>query len=74
MTDDSQAYAENYKILENIHQKLQNSQNSPHLIDELAPLLEKGSKSYRICSERISQAEKLIAEFEKGLQNVSTKE
>ncbi|WP_192483759.1 MULTISPECIES: exodeoxyribonuclease VII small subunit [Cysteiniphilum] len=64
MTNKTKTYAENYAILEEINYQLQQGQNNPNMIDELAPMLEKASKSYLICKERIAAAEKFIAEFE----------
>jgi len=62
-------YAENYKQLEEINDKLQKEQSDPSIIDQLAPMLEKASKSYIICKERIEAAKKFIADFEKNLDN-----
>jgi len=45
--------------------KLQNNQNNPTIIDELAPLLEAASKSYQICKDRLNSTEKFLAEFSK---------
>lgn len=62
---ESTTYAQNYQTLEQINAKLQNGQNNPNIIDELAPMLEAASKSYQICKARIDAAEKFVAEFEK---------
>ena len=64
MESTSKSYSENYKILEDIHNKLQSGQNNPNVIDELAPMLEAASKSYQACKKRIVDAEKFVAEFE----------
>ena len=64
MESTSKSYSENYKVLEDIHNKLQSGQNNPNVIDELAPMLEAASKSYQACKTRIEAAEKFIAEFE----------
>ncbi len=64
MATQSKKFAKNYKILEDINNKLQDSQDNPALLDELAPMLEQASKSYKICKERISAAQKFIDEFE----------
>lgn len=65
MTNQSSTYAANYSKLEEINRKLQEGQNNPNIIDELAPLLEQASKSYLVCKERIDAVEKFITEFEK---------
>ncbi|MBK2124834.1 exodeoxyribonuclease VII small subunit [Fangia hongkongensis] len=65
MESTSKSYSENYKILEDIHNKLQSGQNNPNVIDELAPMLEAASKSYQACKERIEAAEKFVAKFER---------
>ena len=66
MAETSTTYAQNYQTLEQINTKLQNGQNNPNIIDELAPMLESASKSYQVCKARIDAAEKFIAEFETG--------
>ena len=58
--------AQNYQTLEQINAKLQSGQNNPHIIDELAPMLQAASKSYQVCKARIEAAEKFVAEFESG--------
>lgn len=69
MTDQSKIFAENYAVLESINQKLQDEQNSPTIIDDLAILLEQASKSYNQCKERIKKAESFIAEYEKNIDH-----
>ena len=64
MASQCKKFAINYEILEDINEKLQDSQDNPALLDELAPMLEQASKSYKICKERISAAQKFIDEFE----------
>lgn len=59
-------YAENYKILEEINDKLQNGQSNPNLIDELAPLISQATKSYQLCSDRIKAAEKVLQEHKRN--------
>ena len=63
MSEEPKTYADNYSVLEQINSKLQNGQNNPNIIDELAPMLESASKSYQICKDRINAAEKFVAEF-----------
>ncbi|MFC4892701.1 exodeoxyribonuclease VII small subunit [Pseudofrancisella aestuarii] len=64
MATQSKKFARNYEILEEINEKLQDGQDNPALLDELAPLLEQASKSYKLCKERILAAQKFIDEFE----------
>jgi len=64
MATQSKKFAKNYEILEEINEKLQDSQDNPALLDELAPMLEQASKSYKVCKERIEAAQKFIDEFE----------
>ncbi|QIV96129.1 exodeoxyribonuclease VII small subunit [Allofrancisella inopinata] len=64
MATQSKKFAKNYEILEQINEKLQDSQDSPALLDELASILEQASKSYKLCKERIDAAQKFIDEFE----------
>ncbi|APC97972.1 exodeoxyribonuclease VII small subunit [Francisella frigiditurris] len=64
MATQSKKFARNYEILEEINEKLQDGQDNPALLDELAPLLEQASKSYKFCKERILAAQKFIDEFE----------
>ena len=64
MTTQSKKFAKNYEILEEINEKLQDGQDNPTLLDELAPMLEQASKSYKICKERIAAAQKFIDEFD----------
>ena len=68
MTKESKIYADNYRKLESINEKLQNNQHNPEMIDSLAPMLEQASKSYQLCKSRIESAEKFISEFEKETQ------
>ncbi|WP_150468366.1 exodeoxyribonuclease VII small subunit [Francisella sp. SYW-9] len=65
MATQSKKFAKNYEILEQINEKLQDNQDNPALLDELAPMLEQASKSYKLCKERISAAQKFIDEFDK---------
>lgn len=60
----SKSYSDNYKQLEDISKQLQQEQNNPNLIDELAVMLEKASQSYTACKERIESVEKFMKEFE----------
>lgn len=69
MTEPSKTYAENYRQLEAINEKLQNDQHNPEMIDALAPMLAQASKSYQLCKTRIEAAAKFIAEFEKETQS-----
>ena len=64
MATQTKKFAKNYEILEEINEKLQDSQDNPTLLDDLAPMLEQASKSYKICKERIAAAQKFIDEFE----------
>ena len=64
MATQSKKFAKNYQILEEINDKLQNEQDNPALLDELAPMLEQASKSYKLCKERIAAAQKFIDEFD----------
>ena len=64
MATQSKKFAKNYEVLEEINEKLQDSQDNPALLDDLAPMLEQVSKSYKICKERIAAAQKFIDEFE----------
>ena len=64
MATQSKKFAKNYEILEDINEKLQNSQDNPALLDDLAKMLEQASKSYKVCKERIVAAQKFIDEFE----------
>jgi exodeoxyribonuclease VII small subunit len=64
MTTQSKKFAKNYEILEEINEKLQDGPDNPALLDELAPMLEQASKSYKICKERIAAAQKFIDEFD----------
>lgn len=64
MTTQSKKFAKNYEILEQINEKLQDNQDNPTLLDELAPMLEQASKSYKLCKERIDAAQKFIDEFD----------
>ena len=64
MATQSKKFAKNYEILEEINEKLQDGQDNPTLLDELAPMLEQASKSYTICKERIAAAQKFIDEFD----------
>ena len=68
MTDDSKSYADNYKILEEISKKLQQGDNTPVMIDDLAVNLEEASKAYNICNQRIQDSMKFIEEFQKNVQ------
>lgn len=68
MTNDSKSYADNYKILEGISKKLQQGDNTPAMIDDLAVNLEAASKAYNICNQRIQDSMKFIEEFEKNVQ------
>ena len=63
MATQSKKFAKNYKVLEEINEKLQNAQDNPALLDELAPMLEQASKSYKLCKERITAAQDFIDEF-----------
>ena len=45
MAVQSKKFAKNYEILEEINEKLQDSQDNPALLDDLAPMLEQASKS-----------------------------
>ncbi|MCF6768367.1 hypothetical protein L3V86_08325 [Thiotrichales bacterium 19S11-10] len=65
VTEESKKYADHYQVLETINSKLNEGQDSPTIIDELADLLETASKSYKICKERIASAEKFLTDFEK---------
>ena len=65
MATQSKKFAKNYQILEEINEKLQDNQDNPALLDELAPMLEQASKSYKLCKERIDAAQKFIDEFQK---------
>ena len=69
MSNKTDSYAANYQILEDINRKLQSGQHDPNLLDELAPMLEKASQSYKICKERIEAAEKFVKDFENQEQN-----
>ena len=69
MTEQSKTYADNYRQLEAINEKLQNDQHNPEMIDALAPMLEQASKSYQLCKTRIEAAAKFIADFEKETQS-----
>jgi len=69
MTEPSKTYADNYRQLEAINEKLQNDQHNPEMIDALAPMLEQASKSYQLCKSRIEAAAKFIAAFEKETQS-----
>lgn len=60
----TQIYAENYQILEEISERLQNGQSNPNIIDELASLIAQATKSYQLCSERIKSAEKVLEKHE----------
>lgn len=64
MATQSKKFAKNYQVLEEINEKLQDEQDNPALLDELAPMLEQASKSYKLCKERIAAAQKFIDEFE----------
>ncbi|QIW10416.1 exodeoxyribonuclease VII small subunit [Francisella sp. LA112445] len=64
MATQSKKFAKNYEILEQINEKLQDNQDNPALLDELAPMLEQASKSYKLCKERIDAAQKFIDEFD----------
>jgi exodeoxyribonuclease VII small subunit len=64
MATQGKKFAKNYEILEEINKKLQDSQDNPALLDDLAPMLEQASKSYKLCKERIIAAQKFIDEFE----------
>ncbi|AIT08922.1 hypothetical protein LO80_02290 [Candidatus Francisella endociliophora] len=64
MATQSKKFAKNYQILEEINEKLQDAQDNPALLDELAPMLEQASKSYKLCKERIAAAQKFIDEFD----------
>jgi exodeoxyribonuclease VII small subunit len=64
MATQSKKFAKNYEILAQINEKLQDQQDNPALLDELAPMLEQASKSYKLCKERITAAQKFIDEFE----------
>ncbi|MED7789169.1 exodeoxyribonuclease VII small subunit [Francisella sp. 19X1-34] len=66
MATQSKKFAKNYEILEQINEKLQDNQDNPALLDELAPMLEQASKSYKLCKERIDAAQKFIDEFDKS--------
>ncbi|API87022.1 exodeoxyribonuclease VII small subunit [Francisella uliginis] len=66
MATQSKKFAKNYEVLEQINEKLQDNQDNPALLDELAPMLEQASKSYKLCKERIDAAQKFIDEFDKG--------
>ena len=63
MATQSKKFAKNYEILESINEKLQDNQDNPALLDELAPMLEQASKSYKLCKERIAAAQKFLDEF-----------
>jgi exodeoxyribonuclease VII small subunit len=65
MATQSKKFAKNYEILEQINEKLQDNQDNPALLDELAPMLEQASKSYKLCKERIDAAKQFIDEFSK---------
>ena len=64
MATQSKKFAKNYQVLEEINEKLQDSQDNPALLDDLALMLEQASKSYKVCKERIAAAQKFIDEFE----------
>jgi exodeoxyribonuclease VII small subunit len=64
MATQRKKFAKNYEILEQINEKLQDNQDNPALLDELAPMLEQASKSYKLCKERIDAAQKFIDEFD----------
>ncbi|ASG67674.1 hypothetical protein fh0823_03750 [Francisella halioticida] len=64
MATQSKKFAKNYETLEQINEKLQDNQDNPALLDELAPMLEQASKSYKLCKERIDAAQKFIDEFD----------
>ena len=68
MSNKTDTYSEHYKLLEEINQKLHSDHEKPYIIDQLAPMLEQASKSYKICKSRIDGAEKLIAKFEKQIE------
>ena len=74
MTKQSKSYADSYKKLEIINQKLQNEQNNPDLIDQLASMLEEASTSYVICKERIEEAQKFMKEFENKSNDINDKQ
>lgn len=65
MTTQSKKFAKNYEILEEICDKLQNDRDDPAVLDDLAQMLEKASKSYQICKERIDAVQKFIDDFDK---------
>ena len=64
MAVQSKKFAKNYQILEDINKKLQDSEDNPALLDELATMLEQASKSYKLCKDRIISAQKFIDEFD----------
>ncbi|MDE5014511.1 hypothetical protein NAI47_10275, partial [Francisella tularensis subsp. holarctica] len=63
MATQSKKFAKNYEILAEINEKLQEQQDNPALLDELAPMLEQASKCYQLCKERIAASHKIIDEF-----------
>lgn len=63
MTEQSNQFLESYQKLEEISKKLQGNQNKAAMLDELAPMLEEASKSYRVCKERIDAVKKQIEQF-----------
>ncbi len=51
MSEKTESFNQNYEILKNIAETLRN-QREPN-IDELVPMIEKATQSYKICQERL---------------------
>ena len=64
MNQETNTYAQSFKKLEEINNKLQNGHNNPQIIDELATLLESASSNYNICKDKIDAAKKVISKFD----------
>ena len=69
----TETYAENYAKLASINMALQQGENKPGLIDELAEKIAQATKSYQICSERLKAAQKVLDEH-KAAQKEEGKE
>jgi exodeoxyribonuclease VII small subunit len=74
MSEQSNTYAYHYQKLRQINDKLQQGQNNPDLIDELAELIEQASQSYKFCSERIKAAEKVLEKHQNTSDDPDTPE
>lgn len=59
MATQSKKFAKNYQILEEINEKLQEQQDNPALLDELAPMLEQASKVISYVKKELLQLRNL---------------